>query len=81
MFNVVMVAISWVGGTSWVLYRMRGATVLSRAEAESARRQSLGREPNDLPSMIRLVRLSDLYMIVALAVMCGLLMWGAVNSI
>jgi hypothetical protein len=76
-----MVAVSWVAGTSWVLYRMRSATVLSRAKAESARRQSLGRDPNDLPSMIRLVGLGDLYMVAALAAMCGLLMWGAVTSL
>lgn len=80
MYRLIVVGVSWLTATAWVAYGMRGESVISRAKAESARRQALEQEPNDLPSMIHLIRVTGLVRIAKVVVMGGLVMWGAVTT-
>lgn len=81
MLNVMFAAMGWVCGSLLLAYRMRPVNVLAYAEAESARRKRLGIEPNDVPSMVSLMRQQGCFGFAVLTVMCGFLMWAAISDL
>lgn len=81
MLNVMLVTIGWVFGSLLIAYRLRPVNVLAYAEAESARRKRLGIEPNDVPSMVSLMRQQGWFALAAITLMSGFLMWAAMSEV